>query len=109
MDKKESKLCIYSYNSRGIGSNRSEFINDLLSLPIKHIPIFCIQEHFVLRGNLYKLSQVFHNYTVLPKPAIKNFDIQDSGRPMGGLATIIPREFRRFVTVLSCQSWRLQP
>ena len=73
------------------------------------IPIYCIQEHFLLRANLYKLSQAFSKFTVLPKPAHKSFLHQDSGRPMGGLAIIIPREFRKYATIVDSKSWRLQP
>ena len=34
----------------------------------------------------HKLSKAFKNYAVLAKPAYKNFNVQDKGRPEGGLA-----------------------
>ena len=108
MDNQSTEVCFYSYNSRGIGANKVQFINDLLSLPSKP-SVFCLQEHFLLRNNLYKLSKSFPDYAVIPKPAYKNFSSQNSGRPMGGLATIVPKDWRKYVTVLESLSWRLQP
>ena len=104
-----NQICLYSYNSRGSGMSKLEFIRDLLSLPTNRIPIFCIQEHFLLRSNINKLSQAFKDYSVLAIPAYKNFHVQDSGRPMGGLATIIPKDFRKYITILPANTWRLQP
>ena len=109
MEATTSHICIYSYNIRGSGGNKLDFINDLLEIPQRNIPIFCIQEHFLLRNNVYKLSKAFKNHAVLAKPAYKNFNVQDTGRPMGGLATIIPKGWRKNVTILNSQSWRIQP
>ena len=85
------------------------FVNDILEIPSNHCSIVCLQEHFLLRNNLYKLSKQFKNHSVLAKPAFKNFQVQNTGRPMGGLATIIPKNFRKLVTILRSQSWRIQP
>ena len=109
MESTTSHICLYSYNTRGVGGNKLEFINDILEIPQKNIPIICLQEHFLLRNNLYKLSKAFKNYAVLAKPAYKNFNIQDNGRPKGGLATIIPKGWRKHLTILNSQSWRIQP
>ena len=109
MDNTNQTICLYSYNSRGSSDEKLDFIKDILEIPSVHTPIFCIQEHFLLRNNIYKLSKAFGNYSVLAKPAYKNFQVQDSGRPMGGLATIIPKYLRKHTTVLSNQSWRIQP
>ena len=109
MDNTTSHICIYSYNSRGSNENKLEFIKDIIEIPQRNIPIFCLQEHFLLRNNVYKLSKAFKNYAVLAKPAYKNFKVQDKGRPMGGLATIIPKGWRKNTTILKSQSWRIQP
>ena len=106
---KIKEICCYSYNCRGIGSNKIQFINDLLDISSNNMPVLCLQEHFLLRNNVYKLCKGLKNYTVLPKPAHKDFQSLDYGRPKGGLATVIPTSLRKYVTVLNCQSWRLQP
>ena len=78
-------------------------------LPSNRINIFSIQEHFLLRNNLYKLSNAFEDYAVIDKPAYKNFYSANSGRPMGGLVTSMPKRCRKFVELVNCNSWRLQP
>ena len=78
-------------------------------MPSVNVPIFCLQEHFLLRENIYKLSKHFGKFSVLGKPAHKNFQIQDKGRPMGGLATIVPKFLRKHTTILGSKSWRIQP
>ena len=78
-------------------------------LPSNRINIFSIQEHFLLRNNLYKLSNAFEDYAVIDKPAYKNFYSANPGRLMGGLATIMPKKCRKFVELVNCNSWRLQP
>ena len=35
------------------------FVSDILEVPSVHTPVFCIQEHFLLQNNIYKLSKVF--------------------------------------------------
>ena len=110
MDTKIKKdICIYSYNSRGSSSEKLDFVHDLINLSNNQIPIFCIQEHFLLRNNLYKLNQHFNSSSVLSVPASKDFNKQEKGRPKGGLSIIIPKEIRRFVQIIKCDSWRIQP
>ena len=46
---------------------------------------------------------------MLARPAYKNFQVQDKGRPMGGLAMIIPKNIRKHTTILKSLSWRIQP
>ena len=72
MDCGIKEISLFSYNSRGIGSNKIQFINDLLEISSKNMPILCIQEHFLLRNNVYKLIKGLDKYTVLPKAAHKN-------------------------------------
>ena len=109
MDDTISKICLYSYNSRGSSESKLKFVNDILEISPRNSTVFCIQEHFLLRNNVYKLSQNLQNFSVLAKPAFKNFNVQDKGRPKGGLATIIPKGWRKKTTILKCQSWRIQP
>ena len=110
MDSQNKKdMCIYSYNSRGSSHEKLDLINDLLDMSINQLPIFCIQEHFLLRNNLYKINQHFKRSSVLSVPAYKDFNIQDKGRPRGGLAIIVPKEIRKYVKIIKCDSWRIQP
>ena len=90
--------------------NKLNFINDVMTCCSgNRIPIFCIQEHFLYRSNLYKIAKNLNNFSVLAKSAHKDFKNQDKGRPCGGLATVIPKNFRKYVSIVNCQSWRLQP
>ena len=109
MGDQSTDVCFYSQNVRGTGSNKLQFIRDILSLSSRKIQIFCIQKHFLLRNNLYKLSNAFDGYAVISKPAFKDFHSVNSGRPMGGLATILPKNLRKFITLVNCNSWRLKP
>ena len=109
MDSTNKDICFYSYNSRGSSNEKLSYVRNLIDLCGTNLPIFCVQEHFLLRNNIYKLSKFFTNSAVLAKPAYKNFQIQNSGRPSGGLATIIPKYLRKNIKVIECDSWRLQP
>ena len=90
MDNTTNEICMYSYNTRGSSELKLKFIQDLISLTGNRIPVFCIQEHFLLRNNLKKLSSFFLNSSVISKPAFKNFEVQNRGRPKGGLSIIVP-------------------
>ena len=50
-------VCIYSYNSHESSEEKLNFIQDIISLPLKRISIMFIQEHFLLRSNCYNLSK----------------------------------------------------
>ena len=72
-----------SYNSMGWANHKIDFIRTLL---LTHgIMVCAIQEHFLLKHNLYKLS-CFEGYEVFSIPAHKNVNIVQGGRPSGGLA-----------------------
>ena len=100
----KQKFCIYSYNSRGSSQDKLNYIENLISLSGDKIPIFCIQEHFLLRNSLRKLSSFFTASSVLAKPAFKDFNIQVRGRAKGGLAIIVPKTLRKNVKIISCDS-----
>ena len=106
---KKTNICLYSYNSRGNSNEKLDFIDSLISLSGINIPIVCIQEHFLLRNNLGKLSKKFNKSSVISKPAFKDFSIQTKGRPKGGLAVILPKQLRKYVKIIECDSWRIQP
>jgi hypothetical protein len=81
----------------------------MISLSGNKLPIFCIQEHFLLRNNLKKLSNYFKKSAVLAKPATKDFNVQNKGRPKGGLAIIVPKSLRKSIKLIGSKSWRIQP
>ena len=60
-----TKFCFYSYNSRGSSEVKLKFIEDILKLSGNKVQIFGLQEHFLLRSNLKKLSKHFSNFSVL--------------------------------------------
>ena len=71
--------------------------------------MFCVQEHFLLRNNLRKLSNYFKTSAVIAKPATKDFNLQHKGRPRGGLAIIVPKGLRKSIKLINSTSWRIQP
>ena len=110
MDNKNKKnVCIFSYNSRGNSREKLDFINSLIKSSGSQIPIFCVQEHFTMRNNLYKISKSFQNFTVVSVPAFKDCQVQDRGRPKGGLSIILPKDYRKSLKLIKCEYWRIQP
>ena len=104
-----TKLCLYSYNSRGSSEIKLEYIQNMISLSGNNLPVFCVQEHFLLRNNLRKLSNYFKTSAVIAKPATKDFNLQHKGRPRGGLAIIVPKGLRKSIKLINSTSWRIQP
>ena len=89
-----------SYNTTGWSDFKSDFINTIL---ITHTIFICaIQEHFLLKNNLYRLRNAFSNYNVFSVPAVKNDNIIHSGRPSGGLAFICHRNLSKYIECISC-------
>ena len=109
MDRKVNQICFYSYNIIGSSEIKLKYVEDIINLCGNKLPIFGLQEHFLLRSNLKKLSKNFSESSVLAKPAFKNFMVQDRGRPKGGLAIIIPKFLRKHIKVIESDSWRIQP
>ena len=105
----ETQLCLYSYNSRGSNDMKLQYIRDMISLSGNKLPIFCVQEHFLLRSNLRKLSNYFKQSSVLAQPATKDFNVQNRGRPKGGLAIIVPKKLRKSIKIINSNLWRIQP
>ena len=103
-----NEICMYSYNTRGSNELKLKFIEDLINLSGNRITIVCIQEHFLLRNNLKKISNYFSNSSVISKPAFKTFEAQNRGRPKGGLSIILPKYLRKSVKIILCKSWRIQ-
>ena len=103
-----TELCVVLYNSRGFGSLKQEYCRHLTSSATvgNLIPILCNQEHFILRGNSYKISQALSNSHLIIKPAVK--DSHSRGRARGGLFIAVPDYFKNNIQDVSPTFWRLQ-
>ena len=79
-----------SYNSRGFSQPKIDYCKYLISVGVagNKLPIMCLQEHFLLKGNIFKLDQAFPECHVIPKPALK--ETLDRGRAKNGMAIILP-------------------
>ena len=105
---RESELCVISYNSRGFGSLKQEYCRHLSSSAVvgNKIPIICNQEHFILRGNSYKINQALPTSHIIVNPAVK--ETHTKGRAKGGLFISVPSYFRNNIQDISPGYWRLQ-
>ena len=74
-------LCIISYNSRGFGSCKQDFIKSFPTMGGCDT-IICNQENFLLKNNEYMAKNILPGHHVLFKPASK--DGLD-GRPTNGI------------------------
>ena len=99
-------LPFLSFNSTGWNSTKVDFIRTLL---LSHGILVCgIQEHFILKENLYKVD-CLDNFEVFSIPAYKNNNLVNSGRPSGGLSLIYHHSLTKYATRLSVpQSRRVQ-
>ena len=68
----KTNVCCISYNSRGFGSIKTNFIKYLTSKEVvgDKLPILCNQENFILRDNSYKITNAFNGFQLLINPAV---------------------------------------
>ena len=89
-------LAAVSYNSSGWNQFISNFIFTIL---FTHSVAICgIQEHWLLKDNLYKLKNDMPNYEVFAIPAVKGNNGIHPGRPSCGLAIFFQKQLAKFVT-----------
>ena len=95
-----------SYNSMGWANHKIDFIRTLL---LAHGVMVCaIQEHFLLKQNLYKLA-CFEGFEVFSIPAHKNENVVQGGRPSGGLALFYKQDLSKWATRVTVpNSYRVQ-
>ena len=107
-NKDNSKLCVFSYNSRGYGQSKQEFCNYLVNENVigNKIPILCNQENFVLKGNSYKISRSIPGFHFIINPALK--ENLDKGRARNGMFVAFPDNIKNQVQDVSPGNWRLQ-
>ena len=70
------------------------------------LPILCVQEHFVLRGNSYIIQKALPNCHIIFKPAIK--ENQNYGRPRNGMFIAVPDQYKERFSDVSPAHWRVQ-
>ena len=87
-----------SFNSSGFNEEKANFISFLLnSLGIQ---IFFLQEHFLLKSNLYKLISKFPNFESFCLPAIRTEKNEYRGRPSGGLSIFWAKTLSNYVKIV---------
>ena len=103
--KMEDKVCIISYNSRGFGDCKKEFVRDLMNVAGCQA-ILCNQENFILKNNAYMIMQTLPEHKIIFKEAIKDgFD----GRPKNGMFIAIPKSIKaEAIKDVSPESFRIQ-
>ena len=93
---KIKNIPLISYNSTGWNMFKAQFFS---TLAITHsIGVGAIQEHFLLKGNLYKLSKEFPGYGVFSIPAVKSNSAVSRGRPSCGLSIIYKKELMKYTS-----------
>ena len=98
---------LLSQNTTGWGNHKSGFLEDLGE--ILKAKIIAVQEHMLLKPNLYKLTSAFRNYEAYPIEAKKSSENISQGRPSGGIALLWRKELNKYITPMtSLKSTRVQ-
>ena len=110
MEAANKTICISSYNSTGFGISAVHSIQKLLLFS----DIICVQEHFLQdsgdrkHSNTNKIRNAFPNHDMFIKPAAKENNYVTRGRAKGGLVTIWDQGLTKYVSKITCNSFRLQ-
>ena len=91
-------LKLLSFNSSGFCDEKGNFAS-FLSETLK-IDILFWQEHFQMKGNLYKLQRVFQNWDSFCISAVRNERNEFRGRPSGGLGIFWKKSLSNFVKIV---------
>ena len=102
-----TKLCFYSYNSRGFSAEKQDFCSYLFKQTGDFLPILCNQENFLYKSSSYKVQQALPDAFVFFKPAHKDSPLT-GGRPQNGMFIAIPKCLKNVSTNISPLNWRLQ-
>ena len=111
MELSQTKLCITSYNSTGLGPAVQNYISTLSLFS----NILCLQEHFLLDSqdkkysNTNKIrSKYSKTHDVFIVPAYKDYSQVSKGRGSGGLATLWNKNLTKYVSKVKCANYRIQ-
>ena len=100
----DSKLNIISYNCTGLGQSNCALIEDLLR--DTRADILLLQETWLLKQNLHKLSNIHSDYIGRGISSVKDGVILE-GRPYGGLAFLWKKSLPYNVSVIETASSRV--
>ena len=103
-DNTKKKLRIYSYNTRGFDKTKQLLCNETLHAD-NTIPIICVQENFVLKGNTHIITKALPDFQVFVKPAKKD---KLEGRPANGMFIALPKELKLNAKDISPSNDRIQ-
>ena len=98
-------LKLLSYNSTGFNVVKGGFVALLMSTLCADF--LCLQEHFLMRSNVFKLENEFSNLNSFIIPAIKQNNYISAGRASGGLAIFWKSSLNDKVKVVSHHSSRV--
>ena len=102
-----TQACVVSYNSRGFGYSKQKFCDNLTrNLCGDKLPVLCVQEHYVLKGNSYIVQKALPDSHIFFKSAIK--EDQNFGRARNGMFIAVPANLKEKFSDVSPQSWRVQ-
>ena len=102
-----TQVCVVSYNSGGFSDSKQNFCDNLTTILCgDKIPILCVQEHFVLRGNSYIVQKALPKSHIFFKSAVK--DDQNYGRAKNGMFVAVPDKFKERFNDVSPTHWRVQ-
>ena len=85
-----------SYNSTGWSEYKANFVKNVMTSNGVHVGT--IQEHFLLKDNVFKIGQYIDNCEVFAIPAFKSDLCISAGRPSGGLAILYDKNIGHCVT-----------
>ena len=103
----QSKLCLYSFNSRGFSADKQSFCFKLFNSTGDYLPILCNQENFLYKSSSYKVNQALPGAFIFFKPAHKENPLS-RGRPQNGMFIAIPQSLKNVTFNISPQHWRIQ-
>ena len=102
-----TQACVVSYNSRGFGHSKQKFCENLTtSFCGDKVPILCVQELYVLKGNSYIVQQVLPSSHIFFKSSVK--DNQNFGRAKNGMFVAVPDALKEKFDDVSPTYWRVQ-
>ena len=99
-------LSFLSYNSTGLDNEKIQWINDLVETT--NTVCWQLQEHFKATKTVNQyFKQNFKNFDNFVTAAVRENSTR-AGRPKGGVAQFVNKDYDIKKEKLPCKSWRLQ-
>ena len=93
------RLCLMSYNCRGVNAMKIDYINDLMT----DCEILCLQEHWLLDEGLSLMEHQLKTVHVFGKSGMDAKRLL-SGRPFGGCAVLVKKSLDCTVSLVNTNS-----